>query len=452
MIRTVAEARAALDGGTTTSRGLVTAALDRIADPAGEGARTFLKVHRERALAAADAADALHRAGLAPVSPLAGLPVSIKDLLDVAGEVTTTGSKVLAGNPPAVRDARVVARLRRAGAAIVGRTNQSEFAFHGTGLNPHFGTPKNPWDRATGRIPGGSSSGAAISVTDGMAIAAVGTDTGGSIRLPAALCGIVGFKPTAIRVPQDGCYPLSSVLDSIGPLAPTVTDCLAMDRVLAGVDPDAPLPQARPAGTLSLFVPTNLVFDDVERHVARAFDAAIGRLSAAGVRIVTGPLPALERVTELVALGGFASVETAHTLARIIAEHGDSVDPFVVMRIRRGEGATAGTWLRLHEIRAAYMREVWGAVGHHTAMAFPSSPYVAPTIAELEADIDRRASINAVMLRNTMIGNNLDCCGISLPCHVPGEAPVGFMLTAAPGRDDDLFAASLTLEPLVAGR
>jgi aspartyl-tRNA(Asn)/glutamyl-tRNA(Gln) amidotransferase subunit A len=452
MIATVAAARAALDSGRTSSRALVQTALDRIADPAGEGVRTFLKVHRDQALAAAAAADTLRAAGLAPVSPLAGLPVSIKDLLDVAGEVTTTGSRVLANDPPASRDARVVARLRRAGAAIVGRTNQSEFAFHGTGLNPHFGTPKNPWDRATGRIPGGSSSGAAISVTDGMAIAAVGTDTGGSIRLPAALCGIVGFKPTAVRVPQDGCYPLSRVLDSIGPLAGTVADCLAMDRVLAGIDPDAPLPVARPSATISLFVPTNLVFDDVDRRVARAFDAAIGRLASAGVRIVSGPLPALERIREMTDLGGFSSVETAHTLARIVAEHGAEVDPFVVMRIRRGEGASAGTWLQLQDLRAAYMREVWGAVGAFTALAFPASPYVAPTIAELEADIDRRARINAVMLRNTMIGNNLDCCGISMPCHVPGDAPVGFMLTAAPGRDDDLFAAALTLEPLVAGR
>jgi len=196
-----------LAAGKTTSQALVEDALTRIAVPSGEGARVFLRTHRESALAEAKASDALRAHGIVP-SPLAGIPVSVKDLFDVAGDITRAGSKVLADAAPATADATAVRRLRQAGAIIVGRTNMVEFAFSGLGLNPHYGTPKNPWDRATGRIPGGSSSGAAVSVSDGMAAMGLGTDTGGSVRIPAALCGLAGFKPTARRISKDGTFPL----------------------------------------------------------------------------------------------------------------------------------------------------------------------------------------------------------------------------------------------------
>jgi aspartyl-tRNA(Asn)/glutamyl-tRNA(Gln) amidotransferase subunit A len=198
-----------------TSRELVQQALAAIKNPEGEGSRAFLSVHESEALAAADRVDAQRRGG-AKLHALAGIPISIKDLFDEAGVTTLGGSKVLVGAPSATRDSTVVERLKAVGAVIIGRTNLAEFAYSGLGLNPHYGTPKNAFDRAAARIPGGSSSGAAVSVTDGMAAGAIGTDTGGSIRIPAALNGLVGFKPTARRVPLDGVLPLAFSLDSAG--------------------------------------------------------------------------------------------------------------------------------------------------------------------------------------------------------------------------------------------
>src|SRR4051794_27927178 len=211
-LQPIADVAADLRVGKTSSVELTRAALARIADPVGEGPRVFTRVYADAVDQAAEQDRRCARGGIA--SPLAGVPISIKDLFDVAGETTLAGSKALVGYPPAGRDAEVVARLKRAGAVIVGKTNMTEFAFSGLGLNPHYGTPRNPWDRERGRIPGGSSSGAAVSVTDGMAVAAIGTDTGGSVRIPAALCGLVGFKPTAARIPREGVLPLSETLDS----------------------------------------------------------------------------------------------------------------------------------------------------------------------------------------------------------------------------------------------
>src|SRR5438046_4260027 len=236
---TVLDLAAALAAGQTTSRDLIEAALARIADPGGEGARTFVKVYADSARAAADAQDRLRKAGYV-ASPLAGLPVSVKDLFDIAGEQSLAGSQALDDTPPAAHDAPAIARLRAAGAVLIGRTNMTEFAFSGVGINPHYGTPGNPHDRRL--IPGGSSSGAAVSVGDGAAIVGIGTDTGGSVRIPAALCGIVGFKPTQTRVPRDGVIPLSTTLDSIGPLANSVACCAIADAVMGGEPPVAPAP------------------------------------------------------------------------------------------------------------------------------------------------------------------------------------------------------------------
>ena len=277
-----------LAAGRTTSRALIEAALTRIADTAGEGARTFIKVYSDTARAAADAQDRLRAAGYV-ASPLAGLPVSIKDLFDVAGERTLAGSKALDDMPPAQFDAPVVARLRAAGAILIGRTNMTEFAFSGVGINPHYGTPGNPHDRSC--IPGGSSSGAAVSVADGGAIVAIGTDTGGSVRIPAALCGIVGLKPTQTRISRAGATPLSTTLDSIGPLANSVACCAIADAVMAGEEPVAPLP-VRVEG-LRLGVPQSFVLDDLAAEVATAFAEACTTLSRAGARIVDLPLTEL---------------------------------------------------------------------------------------------------------------------------------------------------------------
>src|SRR5436853_4800808 len=266
---TVLGLAADLAAGRTTSRELVEQALARIADPAGEGGRTFVKVYADSARKAADAQDQLRAAGYV-ASPLAGLPISIKDLFDVAGEVTLAGSKALDDRPPATRDAPVVARLRTAGAVLIGRTNMTEFAFSGVGINPHYGTPGNPHDRRL--IPGGSSSGAAVSVGDGQAVVAIGTDTGGSVRIPAAFCGIAGFKPTQYRISRDGAVPLSTTLDSIGPLANSIACCAIADAIMAGEPPVAPAPVSTEA--VRLGVPQSHLLDGLAAEVANALAAA----------------------------------------------------------------------------------------------------------------------------------------------------------------------------------
>jgi aspartyl-tRNA(Asn)/glutamyl-tRNA(Gln) amidotransferase subunit A len=261
-------------------------------------------------------------------SALEGVPVSVKDLFDVAGQVTTAGSIALKDAPPAQADAPVVARLRAAGAVILGRTNMTEFAFSGLGLNPHYGTPGNPFDRA--RIPGGSSSGAAVSLADGMAAMGLGTDTGGSVRIPSAFCGLVGLKPTQARVPLAGCVPLSTSLDSIGPLARTVACCAATDAILAG-EPAEPLPDM-PVEGLRLLAPTNVLREEMDATVAGALDRALRRLADAGARIVERAVPELDELPQLSAKGGFAAAESWAWHRGLIARKAAAYDPRVLER------------------------------------------------------------------------------------------------------------------------
>jgi aspartyl-tRNA(Asn)/glutamyl-tRNA(Gln) amidotransferase subunit A len=312
---TLENSAAALASGAVTSRDLVEACLDRIGDPHGQGALAFTRVYTQQARDAAEAADILRRAGRPP-SRYAGIPISIKDLFDVAGETTTAGSVLLAGAPPAARNATVVDRLLQAGLVLVGRTNMTEFAFSGVGIHPHYGTPRAPWRRegegarlderrpdpgqpdqgraGRGHIPGGSSSGAAISITDGFALGAIGTDTGGSCRIPAALCGIAGFKPTQRRVSLTGALPLSPTLDSIGPLAATAADCAALDAILAD-EPERTLPKTSLSG-LRLLLPTNLAFEHLDERTEDALDRAVSQLDRAGVRIERRPLRAFDAI------------------------------------------------------------------------------------------------------------------------------------------------------------
>src|ERR1700742_3034500 len=258
-----------LESGRTTARKLVEGCIAKIADPAGEGQRTFIHVDRDAALAAADAMDHLRRANAAP-SRFAGIPVSIKDLFDIKGQVTRAGSRALDDSPPAEADASVVARLRRAGFVVIGRTNMTEFAYSGIGINPHYGTPKGAWQRSVGHVPGGSSSGAAVSVVDGMVHGALGNDTGASCRIPAAFNGIVGFKPTQLRVPLDGGVPLAFSLDSFGPIARTVACCAVLDAVLAN-EAVTPL-RPRPIKGMRLAVPTTIALDELDDAVAQTFE------------------------------------------------------------------------------------------------------------------------------------------------------------------------------------
>jgi aspartyl-tRNA(Asn)/glutamyl-tRNA(Gln) amidotransferase subunit A len=286
-------------------------ALARIADPKGEGARACLAIYSDAARAAADAADARAKSGIS-LGPLDGAIVTVKDLFDVAGEPTRAGSTILADAPPAQADAPVVRRLRAAGTVIVAKTNMTEFAFSGVGMNPHYGTPGNPADRA--RIPGGSSSGAAVAAADRMCDIAIGTDTGGSTRIPAAVCGIVGFKPSQWRVPTEGAFPLSYALDSIGPIARTVEECAKADAVMAGEE-FAPLDPAPVAG-LRLGVPQGMLMKEWDNTVGTRFGAARKKLADAGARITDEPMPLFDGMLAVNAKGGIAPAEAIATICR----------------------------------------------------------------------------------------------------------------------------------------
>jgi len=433
---------AELAAGRTSSRELVETALARIGDPAGEGPRAFLKVYADTARAEADLSDQLRRAGIVR-SPVEGLPVSVKDLFDVAGDVTRAGSLLLADAPPAQRDAPAVARLRAAGAVIVGRTNMVEFAFGGVGLNPHHGTPKNPWDRATGRVPGGSSSGAGVAQADGMCVMSLGTDTRGSVRIPAASCGVVGFKPTARRVPTDGAFPLSWTLDSVGPLANSVECCAIFDAILAG---DAPLEFA-PLATkgLRLLLPEASVLHDLDADVARAFDAALATLSGAGAVIVKAPAALFDRQQEWFQGGGLAGAE-AYVVHRERLDRLALFDPRVGKRISMGRDIGAADYIALTRLRAQSIKAYQALAAPFDAIVMPTLPCVAPTIEEAGRSDDDYMRWNLRLLRNPGLVNFLDGCAITLPCHERGSAPVGLMLCGAAGGDRHVLAAAAAVE------
>ena len=427
------------------SRGLVEQCLARITDKSGEGSRAFLKIHAEPALAATDFYDRVRARGGASC-PFAGVPVSVKDLFDIAGDVTTAGSVVLKDASPAETDAPAVARLRAAGFIPIGRTNMTEFAFSGLGINPHYGTPSNAYDRKAGRIPGGSSSGAAVSITDGMALGALGTDTGGSCRIPAALCGIVGFKPTAHRVPTAGAFPLSTSLDSIGPLAATVACCAALDAVLAGerVADLSPFPLAG----LRMAVPQTMVLENVAPAVARAFESALAALRKAGTHIVDIPLRELAELPQINAKGGLAAAEAYAIHRRHIVNSEKMYDPRVLVRILRGQEQDAADYIELVNARADFIRRVAAITAPYDALVMPTVPVTAPRLADLAAD-DAYRSANFLVLRNPSIANFLDRCSISIPCHQAGDAPVGLMLIGEHGADRRLLAIAAAIEAVV---
>lgn len=442
MIPTLAELHGALNEGRATSAKLTDAALAHIADPAGEGVRVFTRVYSGQARAAAQASDLLRGAGLAR-SAIDGVPISIKDLFDVAGETTMAGSLVREGAPAATEHAVIVRRLLAAGAVIVGRTNMTEFAYSGVGINPHYGTPRNPWDRATGRIPGGSSSGAAVSVTDNMAVAAIGTDTGGSVRIPAAFCGLTGFKPTARRVPLTGALPLSTQLDSIGPIAASVACCAQLDAILAGED--APLPTAARLRGMRLAVPATVVLDGLDSTVAAAFDAALSRLSAAGALVEQIAIPEFAELAAINATGGLSGAEAWAWHRDQIERAGDGYDPRVLSRIRRGQTMSAADLLELLQARVRWIASVEQRIAGYDALLMPTVPMVAPALAELSED-DAYYRINALILRNPTLINFLDGCALSLPCHASGSAPVGLTLAAAGGRDRAILSLGMAVE------
>jgi len=444
---TVAQLGADLDAGRTSSRELVEQALARIGEQSGEGARAFLKVYAEAARADAAHADRLRKAGVRR-SAVDGLPVSLKDLFDVAGDVTRAGSKIRSNEPKAIHDAPAVARLRAAGAVFVGRTNMVEFAFGGVGLNPHYGTPRNPYQRKVGRVPGGSSSGAAVAQADGMAVMSLGSDTRGSIRGPAALCGVTGWKPTARRVPREGAFPLSFTLDSIGPLANSVACCAAYDAILAGA-PEAPLPPLEVKG-LRLLLPRSSALDDLDQDVAGAFGSALSRLSRAGAALAERPVPQFDRQGDYFKGGGYAGAEAYHIHRAEEARIGE-FDPRVGKRILMGRNLTASDYLALGDLRIEFMREVEALAAGFDAILMPTAPCIAPTIAEADASDEDYFRWNMRILRNNGLINFLDGCAASLPCHEPGGAPVGLMVCGVAGSDRHTLAVSAGIERALAG-
>jgi aspartyl-tRNA(Asn)/glutamyl-tRNA(Gln) amidotransferase subunit A len=441
-IRTLA---AELADGTVTSRKLLDGCLEAIEDPAGEGSRAFLSVAADRARATADGYDAMRAAG-ASVPPFAGIPFAVKDLCDIEGEVSTAGSVVLADQPPAGRDAPVAARAKAAGFVIVGRTNMTEFAYSGLGLNAHYDTPRSPWDRQAGRIPGGSSSGTAVAVADGMAVAGLGTDTGGSCRIPAAYCGIVGYKPTARRVPLDGVVPLSFSLDSIGPMAGSVDCCAIVDDVFAGgsgmVDNFV-----RPAGSIRLGALSDLVLDGMDDTVAEGYRRALTALSNAGVTVVDVDFPELVEIPHLYRQGGLAAAEAFAWHQELLETRGDEYDQRVRIRIEPGGRASAAYYIEVLQGRRRLIDVAAKRMLGLDAFVLPTVPTVPPTIASFDdGDADYYSAQNLLSLRNTSIGNFLDACSISIPASGPGQPPVGVMLMAGPMDDRQLFEVARTVE------
>jgi aspartyl-tRNA(Asn)/glutamyl-tRNA(Gln) amidotransferase subunit A len=425
-----------------SARALVEAALQRIADPDGEGKRAFITVAAEDATKQAEEWDR-RRARGEKVPPFAGIPLGIKDLFDIAGEVTRAGSRVLENEPPAARDATVVARLRAAGFIFIGRNNMTEFAYSGLGLNPHYGTPLSVFERQVGRIPGGSTSGGAVAVADGMAAASIGTDTGGSCRIPAAFNGIVGFKPTASRVPRNGAIPLSTTLDSVGPLANSVACCAALDAIMRGVEPRALSDVA--LNQVKVVLPTTLVLDGIEPSVARIFERAIARLNHSGISVARKPVASLQEIPQINSRGGLAAAEGYAWHRRLLEQHADRYDPRVATRLMKGRDLSAEDIRQVVADRARLITAVAEQTRDFDVVVAPTVPIVAPPLAAFAQDAEY-LRLNALVLRNPSLVNFLDGCSISIPIHETGEPPVGLMLIGHHDQDERLLTVAHAIE------
>jgi aspartyl-tRNA(Asn)/glutamyl-tRNA(Gln) amidotransferase subunit A len=427
-----------------SARDRLEAVLSRLAARVGDES-VFVKLYPEAARAAADAADTRRRAGVT-LGPLDGAIVSIKDLFDVAGEPTTAGSLLLSTAPPALRDAAVVRRLRQAGAVIFGKTNMTEFAFTAIGVNPHYGTPGNATDAS--RIAGGSSSGAGVSVAEGTSEIAIGSDTGGSVRIPAALNGVVGFKPTARRVPRDGAFPLSDTLDSIGPLARTVAECAAADAAMAGEEFAALVPL--PLAGLRIGVPRGVLFEDTEKEVSAAFDRCARTLELAGARLADLSIDDL--LADLRAVTGRASIaamEGAEVHADWLATGATTpVDPRVSEPLSRAAAVPATVYIRAIRRRTALVAAMDERLASLDVLALPTTPVTAPTIVSVTSDEALCERTEGLLLRNTQVANQFDLCAISLP--MPGmKLPAGLMLVARHGDDRRLLRIAAEVEAML---
>jgi aspartyl-tRNA(Asn)/glutamyl-tRNA(Gln) amidotransferase subunit A len=446
--RSVLQLAVAMAGRDMTASEIVDATLDGIAAYADKAVFTAVlsgRAHRE-----AEAASVRQRDGR-PLSLLDGIPVAWKDLFDVAGETTRAGSLVL-DDGPAAADAELVMRLAAAGAVAVGKVNMTEFAFSGLGLNPHYGTPVNPWSRDEPRVPGGSSSGSAVAVAAGLVPVAIGTDTGGSVRVPAAYNGVIGFKSSGERWPMAGGFPLSRTLDTAGVLCRTVVDAAVVDAVARGLA----VPDLRRGtlGGLRLVVPTNVVWDGIEPDVARNAEAALDRLAAAGAVLDRRPVPALDEVVGITARHGALNALEAYHLHkdRLAGPEAARLDRRVRARLELGGAIGAEAEAAIRGARPSLIASLASLFDGNTLIAFPTLPHTAPPIAALEADDDLFVRINLKTLRNTMVGNFLDWCGVSIPTGLDAAGlPTALLLSGGPGRDDELLSIALAAESVVRG-
>lgn len=449
-METLAVLSKALQENKVTSEELVALALARIDDPAGEGDKTFITVYRESAVAQARAIDTARKEGMS-ISPLAGIPVSVKESFEIAGSTMVVGSKLYQDNPPSKRDAAVIRRLRGWGLIIIGRTNMAEFAFSTAGLNPHYGTPRNAYDREGGRTPGGSSSGAAVSVTDGMAAAALASDTGGSIRVPAALSGLVGYKPTGRRLPLQGAASLARLMDSAGPIGRTVTCCAMLDAALRDDAAGPALEGGPPAAALRFGVVRNYVDDNVEGVVRAAYEAALERLRKAGARVEDVKLPLFDDIPRIIAKGGLQAAEIYAAHKDKIDSRAEAYDPRIRSRILRGRDMSAADYLDVLRDRADIIAQFEAFMRGFDALIMPTVPIIAPLLSYLESSDDVFHETQLKLLRNPSTINLLDGCAISLPCHEEGAAPVGLSLVGGCEEDDRLLRTAFVVEQLVAG-
>jgi len=438
---TLAQLSAALNRGESRAVDLAEACTERIEASDSEGSRTFIR-RNLRLTEDAFEADRVLQTGRH--TPLTGIPVSVKDLFDIAGQVTTAGSVVLRDSPPAAVDSAVVARLKAAGMVIVGTTNMTEFAYSGLGLNPHYGTPRNPYDREVGRIPGGSSSGAAISVTDGMAAVAIGTDTSGSCRIPAALCGLVGFKPTARRVPRTGLIPLSTSLDSVGSIGHSVNCCALVDAVLAG-ESEINAPAPADLSGLSAGRLVNYVEEGVAPDVAAACELGLRRLEDAGLRIVDLQLQSLDAIPEIVADGGLTKYEAYLWHRPLLERRRDEYDPHVASRILLGAPSDETAYLAKIRLRQRMIERADQESHSVDFIVLPSVVMTAPSIDSLGEE-DAYVRTNLAMLRNPGVANMLDRPAITLPIPGASRLPVGLMLMGETMGDRQLLAIARAAE------
>ncbi|RYF78208.1 MAG: amidase [Comamonadaceae bacterium] len=432
--------RAALITGSIHAPQCLEAAIARAQEPACD--RVFVRTCFDSARQQTRAAR--------PQQSLAGLPFSVKDLFDIQGQPTPAGSQVLSHAPAASQHSVAVARLLAAGGALIGRTNMTEFAFSGVGVNPHHGTPANAADADTPRVPGGSSSGAAVSVATGAAFIGLGSDTGGSIRIPAALNGIVGFKSTARLVPAEGALPLSTTLDTVCAMTRSVRDAVLTHEILAArrVSLDGP-----PLAGLRLAVVRNLFLDDMDPTVARAFDDSLRRLRDAGATLDTLDLAPLADLPAINATGGFSAAESYAWHRLLLERSAAGYDPRVAQRILKGATMKAWEYLDLVRARAAWIERMAHALAPYDAVLSPTVPITAPPLAAVAPGQERDAEffrVNALLLRNPSVVNMLDGCAISIPCHAAGELPVGLMIWQGALHDDAVLRIAAQVEPLLA--